>query len=256
MDSITTNLLPSEEKALECYRAFRDAGQLPPVQSSRYERAKPSAALDASIKFAMAVRDDATLDDLTERLDALHEEGMRLTGPIRAALDWMIDRDAHDDDDGYSLPELIALELPADRWIVADLIRRGVLVLLVAFVGVGKTQLGRTLVTSLARGHEWLGRRCEPCRVLHVCMPGEGTKHEVQGAYCALGGESVPDARIIFPAAVGNPANGSGERSANGAPTWFCSIPCSRSSTWKTRTTTRPRLRRSGRYSKPRASST
>ena len=185
-----------KEVALACYRAFRDAGHLPPVMAAK-TRARPSKALDRARDFAMAVRDGATYEDELSRLDALHDAGAGLGGDVRAALDWMIDRDATTASNPMisktvELGELLTEPDEPVRWLVEDVMPAGGSSLVVAPPKAGKTTAARCLAVAVARGLSWLGRECDRGPVLYLAL--EERRDEVKRHFAKLGAR--PDDQI------------------------------------------------------------
>ena len=122
------SLLPSEASALACYRDFRE--QLPPVKSARGIRKKPSEALEAARMFARSAREARGYEDPLSRLDALHDAGEALGADIRAALDWLIDRDTATTNNPMIAKSVVLGELLKEpdepvRWLVEDTLPAG-----------------------------------------------------------------------------------------------------------------------------------
>ena len=198
MESNTTSLFPSEEAALACYRSFRDAGHLPPVMAAK-TRTRPSKALDRARGFAMAVREAAFYEDEMSRMDALHDAGAGLTGEDRAALDWMIDRDATTASNpmiakAVGLGELLTEPDEPVRWLVEDVLPAGGSSLVVAPPKAGKTTLARCLAVAVARGLAWLGRDCSRGPVLYLAL--EERRDEVKRHFAKLGARADDQIRV------------------------------------------------------------
>ena len=199
MESITTSLLPSEQEALDCYRAFRDAGHLPPVGRPTAVRAKPSESLGRAVRFATDVRDAATFHEGMLRLDALHDAGAMLTAEVRTALDWMIDRDQATASNpmvakAVGLGELLNEPDEPVRWLVDDALPAGGSSLVVAPPKAGKTTAARCLAVAVARGLPWLGRECDRGPVLYLAL--EERRDEVKRHFAKLGARADDQIRV------------------------------------------------------------
>ena len=220
MESTTTSLSPSEEVALACYRAFRDAGHLPPVMAAK-TRARPSNALERARGFAIAVRDAAFHGDELNRLDALHDAGAGLAGEDRAALDRLIDRDATTASNPMiaktvGLGELLTEPDEPVRWLVEDVMPAGGSSLLVAPPKAGKTTAARCLAVAVARGLSWLGRECDRGPVLYLAL--EERRDEVKRHFAKLGARPDDQIRVYVHPAPRDGLGRSGGRCKSSSP--------------------------------------
>ena len=83
--------------------------------------------------------------------------------------------------------ELLDMPEPDHKYLVDGILRPGGILLIGGWPGVGKSVAALSLTIALSRGHEWLGRACEPGRVLYLMMPGEGSVEDLRAEFMRMG---------------------------------------------------------------------
>lgn len=94
--------------------------------------------------------------------------------------------------------ELVSQEIPAEVWLVPDMIPIDGTSLLVAKPKVGKSTLSRGLAVAIAKGRPFLDREVKQAPVMYVMFPNEGTEREAQSEWARLGIEPDDPADLWF----------------------------------------------------------
>lgn len=95
---------------------------------------------------------------------------------------------------GIDAADLLALDLPALRWVVPDLLPEGTTIL-AAPPKVGKSCFIYQVATEAAVGGEFLGRRVMPGSVLYLALE-DGKRRGQDRLRVALGGRTMPRGRL------------------------------------------------------------
>ena len=212
MDSSTTSWtfapLPTHTLALAAYCDARDAGLFSPVRDA-HPKVPPQVAMEAGIRFALEAREAKRSRDPLDRDDQLFRAAQKFSSDARVTLEWLMARDDGGDDGVLDAPAMLARPPNPVRFAIDGLVPYRGSLMIGGSPGAGKSAVSRTGGLACARGGEWLGRTCQPGRVLFVVTEGEGGVDEVIAELRTLGLEKGDDVRLAC------------EPPERGAPAWF-----------------------------------